>query len=699
MNEETRTLGGERLGSGQKMKFQLPNFERSTHDLSKNWKSSMTVGTLTPTFCELGLNGDTFTFDTEALIRTIPTTAPLLGTFKFQLDFFQIPLRLYNGLTHSNAVNIGLNMSQVKFPKITLKSTCLNPDIYSQNINTSQISSSSLHNYLGLKGVGFYDFQDNTEKKVTVEKKTQCIPQLGYFDIYKNYYSNRQEGVGKIVSATIDETNVSLKRAYRIYENNVKWVECGVGNPTGVQVPNGYEFFNFRPSNLTDDYIHNTTLTATMSDPIQLEFDGPVDIDTISLFYRNDPTINYTQIDPSKYRCVLNDEMNYVFIYATTNEYISVNAVMCETFTNETATPEIVTFPLENIDKMKFEILKDVGLGNQFNMNDVNLEPYNTLHAQTGQGFLKSKYPLVGLALKTYQSDIFNNLMSTATINQVKAATNVAVTNGQFSLDSLFLANKTMKMLTAISVAGGTYQDWQSAVYGDAPRTFEIPTYCGSMSAEIGFEEVVSTASTVNAKGDQPLGTLAGKGKIFDKKGGNIEIHVNEPCFIMGIASITPRIDYSQGNKFFFLDDFDSYDDLHKPQMDGIAYQDVPTETMAWWSRMKLTQTGNNYKTFSAGKTPAWMFYMTNYDEVHGDFTSGESLDLMVLNRNYELNRNIGNQPRGTSPIEDLTNYVDPVKFNYAFADGKITAQNFWVQLAQNCIVRRKISAKVIPTM
>lgn len=700
---EKRTLGGERLGSGNKMKFSLPNFERSTHDIGKTWRSSMTVGTLTPTFCELGLNGDTFSFDTEALIRTIPTNAPLLGTFKFQLDFFQIPLRLYNGLTHSNAVNIGLNMANVKFPKMSLKSKCLNPDLYSENVNTSQISSSSLHNYLGLKGIGFYDFQDDTEKNTNVEKTFQCIPHLGYYDIYKNYYANKQENVGKIVSADVSSTQIRLERAYRIYSGSTG-VQWGYGleetSPAGVTVPSGYVFNRIvNHNNPTGESAYNLMLGATQSNAVQLEFDGPIDITTIRIFSRINPTDNYTEIPNTRWKAVLNDELNYVYIYSMINDEIRFNAVMYEKNSEEKATPSIVTFPLENIDKMKFEILKDVGLGNEFIVNSVNLEPYNTLHTQTSQGYQKSKFPLVGLALKTYQSDIFNNMMSTTTINQVKQATNVAVVNGQFSLDSLFLANKTMKMLTAIAVAGGSYQDWQSAVYGDAPKTYEIPTYCGSMSCEVGFEEVVSTAGTNNEKGPQPLGTLAGKGKMFNKKGGNIEIKVNEPCFIMGIASLTPRIDYSQGNKFFFLDDFDSYDDLHKPQLDGIAYQDVPTETMAWWSRMKFVANGTNYINFSAGKTPAWMFYMTNYDEVHGDFMAGESLDLMVLNRNYELNRGLGNLPRRTTPIEDMTTYIDPVKFNYAFADGKITAQNFWVQIAQNCTLRRKISAKVIPTM
>ena len=70
----------------------------------------------------------------------------------------------------------------------------------------------------------------------------------------------------------------------------------------------------------------------------------------------------------------------------------------------------------------------------------------------------------------------------------------------------------------------------------------ETPMFEGGMSTEIVFQEVISNS----ASGEQPLGTLAGRGyDIGRQKGGHIKIKVTEPCFIMGIGSITPRIDHS----------------------------------------------------------------------------------------------------------------------------------------------------------
>ena len=51
-------IGGDRLGSGNKMPVDLHGYERSTHDLSNIMRTSMSVGTLVPFMKELVLPGD-----------------------------------------------------------------------------------------------------------------------------------------------------------------------------------------------------------------------------------------------------------------------------------------------------------------------------------------------------------------------------------------------------------------------------------------------------------------------------------------------------------------------------------------------------------------------------------------------------------------------------------------------------------------
>ena len=68
---------------------------------------------------------------------------------------------------------------------------------------------------------------------------------------------------------------------------------------------------------------------------------------------------------------------------------------------------------------------------------------------------------------------------------------------------------------------------------------------------------------------------------------------------------------------------------------------------------------------------------------------------FMVLNRNYEIKYESGTAPR----IADLTTYIDPVKYNYIFADTSIDAMNFWVQIKFDITARRLMSAKQIPNL
>ena len=67
----------------------------------------------------------------------------------------------------------------------------------------------------------------------------------------------------------------------------------------------------------------------------------------------------------------------------------------------------------------------------------------------------------------------------------------------------------------------------------------------------------------------------------------------------MGIGSITPRIDYAQGNEFF--NEFQTLDDIHKPALDGIGYQDSLNWQRAWWDDTYLAKS-NRLQT-AAGKT------------------------------------------------------------------------------------------------
>ena len=115
-----------------------------------------------------------------------------------------------------------------------------------------------------------------------------------------------------------------------------------------------------------------------------------------------------------------------------------------------------------------------------------------------------------------------------------------------------------------------------SEKYFDRPET---PVFIGGMTQYIEFDEVISKSATETAHGSQPLGDIAAIGRGGKPlNNGHIHYQCEEPGYIMGLVAITPMIDYSQGNDFDL--NLQTIDDLHKPALDGIGYQDLIQEQM-----------------------------------------------------------------------------------------------------------------------
>ena len=348
-------------------------------------------------------------------------------------------------------------------------------------------------------------------------------------------------------------------------------------------------------------------------------------------------------------------------------------------------------YPLENLDTIRDKILLTPG-DTVFDISNesMSVAPFTNFAKRTPQTLLNTNSTQYGLCLKTYNSDIYQNWINTEWIEGVTGineASAVDVTDGKLSMDALNLAQKVYNFLNRIAISGGTYRDWLETVYtgGNYMERCETPMFEGGVSQEIVFQEVISNS----ASEEEPLGTLAGRGVTTGRqKGGHIRIKVTEPCYIMCICSITPRIDYGQGNTWDTY--LETMDDWHKPALDGIGYQDSLNGERAWWTDYIESNEGKLTKT-AAGKTVAWINYMTNVNRTFGNFAPEMPESFMVLNRNYSMNNK--------GQIEDLTTYIDPVKYNYIFADTNLDAMNFWVQTKFDIKVRRLISAKQIPNL
>lgn len=646
-------LGGDRLGSGAKMDVTLHGYERSTHDLSYIWRSSMAPGTLVPFMKLLCLPGDTFDIRLNADVKTLPTVGPLFGSFKLQLDLFSVPIRLYNAGLHMNRLNIGLDMSKVKFPRMAIRADALKekPNLPVEN---RQINQSSLLAYLGIRGLGH---RNDTDK--TVQRYYNAIPLLAYWDIYKNYYANKQEEIGAY-----------LTKHEQYYINNIY-----------------FDGTTYAPANFGEKTLLTTSNIAVNVVGVQVD-----DIICIvdgsqkklkDIFY-NWEYNNYDQTG----------EQYAVDFTVLKSAYAGKKISNISLESDSYFSTSVSTFPLTNIDEMRDRIMQQNFNSTLLLTDAETLSPYKSIYGYKGQddpGENPNLWTMNGLGLKTYQSDIFNNWLNTESIdgdNGISAVTAISTAGDKFTIDTLNLSKKVYDMLNRVAVSGGSYEDWLSATYAHEPRRrAESPIYLGGLSKEVVFQEVVSQSNVDFNDRNNPLGSLAGRGVLNSKhKGGYIVAKFDEPSYLIGIISLTPRVDYSQGN------DWDTklynMNDLHKPALDEIGFQDLITEQMAFWE----SHGGSTSPVvYSAGKQPAWLNYMTNYNKTYGTFADSTDQMFMTLNRRYEM--------RGDYRIKDLTTYIDPQKFNYIFADTRRDAQNFWVQVSNDITARRKMSAKLMPNL
>lgn len=652
-----RTVGKNTLGDNNKMKVAMRDYDMSTHDISTVFRSSVGVGMLVP-FCKiLCQKGDII--DLNLINKTLsqPTLGPLFGSFKLQHFMFFGGFRLYNSWLHNNRTGIGMKMSDIKLPMMKANTIGI------ETSATTNISASALYKYLGW-----------TKSKRLGTGSTNGVtkngtPLLLYLDIFKNFFANTQE-----------------KKFYMLK---------GAGNIT-LNISGSYQ------NSYNGDYIIGKNQ------------------ESINILKTTKIKTNLTQIDYQRFWDSIKVtilESNGGLLYKTLGQLTTNASIDTITLNNMTADPyatilqlfttketaKFVKTKLGQYDLKILDQIRDVVLHKKGNETLVlegnNLDANNNGSTELTSFFndliISQSNKLGGMLLKTYDSDIFNNWVQTEWIDGVGGITEITsidinANDGKLTMDALNLQQKVYNMLNRIAVSGGTYRDWLETVYTagkylDRPET---PVFIGGMTQYIEFDEVISKSATETAYGSQPLGDIAAIGRGGKPlNSGHIHYQCEEPGYIMGLLAITPMVDYSQGNDFDL--NLQTIDDIHKPALDGIGYQDLIQEQMVGeTSTYKSSPNISSMIHKSANKTVAWIDYMTNYNRTYGDFAAGEALDFMVLNRRYEVKN---------GEITDLTTYIDPQKYIEIFADTSIDSQNFWVQTVVQATRRGNYSAKQIP--
>lgn len=680
-----KTLGGDRIRSESKMEVYLPNFGRSSHNIGKIIRTTQACGTIVPYWCQIGLDGTTFYIDITTKVKTLPTTGPVFGSFKHQIDVFVIPIRLYIAALHNNALGVGLNMSKVLLPQFEVYTA--NTSIYENDTNRGQVNPSSLLSYLGIKGFGRSEVNQYL-------RRFPAIFNLAYWDTFKNYYANKQEEKAYVITG-VDHIWKTIQIG-----DGVKWDITWNNNSASVYPVSPtsqkplfikLEFEEkISPEEVNEiQFLTNNPYTPT------IESNSITKLGDTFVFQRTDPEAPGLR-EPEHPR-----KATDIYMYQIKKGVKFAYKISTTSGKNPITMPDnkkikLTQFALKNIDEERTAILAAPSTSAYIIKNTklpymAATAPLQLPNHDRSKTYYSSNawFSQAGLAVKTYLSDRFNNWLNTewidGTTGGINAITAVDVTDGKLTMDALILQKKIFNMLNRVAITDGTYQAWREATYGIRSATLpESPIFCGGMQSEIAFDEIVSNAAT----DEEPLGTLAGRGiATMYKSGRGLKIKCTEPSMVMALGSITPRIDYSQGNKWWTR--LESMDDFHKPTLDAIGFQELIAEEAAAWS----TELTENYKCEyqSLGKQPSWIEYTTDVNETYGEFAAGMPLAFMCLNRVYEESTN--------RTISNPSTYIDPTIYNNIFAESRLSSQNFWVQVAFDVTARRVMSAKQIPNL
>lgn len=678
-----KTLGGDRLRSESKMEVYLPNFGRSSHNVGKIIRTSQACGTIVPYWCQIGLDGTTFYIDITTKVKTLPTTGPVFGSFKHQIDVFVIPIRLYIAALHNNALGVGLNMSKVLLPRFLVYSA--NTSIYENDTNRGHVNPSSLLAYLGIKGFGHSEVNQYL-------RSFPAIFNLAYWDTFKNYYANKQEenayvitGINHIWKTLSVGSGVSWSKTWNENKSAAYRIEPTTDKPRYIKL----EF----EENISPEEVNEIKFLTNIPGSTQ-KLNALTRLGDSFVFERTDPEALGIKAPDNPRKATK------VYVYKV-KQSIQIAYNMDSTGENLITMPDnqkikLTQFPLKNIDEERTKILAAPSTS-AYTISNLTM-PYGAATATLDlPNYNRTKtyhssnawFSQAGLAVKTYLSDRFNNWLNTewidGTTGGINAITAVDVTDGKLTMDALILQKKIFNMLNRVAITDGTYQAWREATYGIRSATLpESPIFCGGMQSEIAFDEIVSNSAT----DEEPLGTLAGRGiATMYKSGRGLKVKCTEPSMIMALGSITPRIDYSQGNKWWTR--LHNMDDFHKPTLDAIGFQELITDELAAWNTEATGQEEAKYQ--SLGKQPSWIEYTTDVNETYGEFAAGMPLAFMCLNRVYEEGEN--------GSIKNSSTYIDPTIYNSIFAESRLSSQNFWVQVAFDVTARRVMSAKQIPNL
>lgn len=319
------------------------------------------------------------------------------------------------------------------------------------------------------------------------------------------------------------------------------------------------------------------------------------------------------------------------------------------------------------------------------------------LLSAVGGWCLSGTQPCQGMLLRTFKPDMENVILNDDFFKANVSTVQVSTAGDSFQVEQLVTAKKLWDSRNKDAMSSGTFKDWVRLHYGVTPRIMDdMPTFCGSITSELFFEDIRASATTELSGGvTENLGDKASSGKGY-LNSRQVRIVADRPGYVMAIASIVPRVDYSQ--RLERWTNYRNISDEFRPEYNGIGLQDVlVSDLCASYSsfdgdRLAGELTSDPTKA-SVGKQPAWIEYMSAVSQVRGTFCNTEQ--DWVLTRNFTPQS--GALPPDIATALDASAYVLPHQWNQAFAEQQVASENFLCQFFIKDFVRSSVAKRIMP--
>lgn len=183
--------------------------KHSNFNMSRANRFTMAPGLLYPFYWKPVMSQDICRWSWSSIVKTFPTIAPVMGSFKLQIDDFFIPYRLYVPEFQRNSSLIQYlesgttkpGFNDVLFPCFTFAIESMsyptpfyNPDSGGGSVVGLPVAPGSILNCLGFPvGAKPAAYGTSSDQYSLKGVQMNAIPFLAFWDIYRNYYVNRQE--------------------------------------------------------------------------------------------------------------------------------------------------------------------------------------------------------------------------------------------------------------------------------------------------------------------------------------------------------------------------------------------------------------------------------------------------------------------------------------------------------------------------